>query len=339
MADYIDFVRISRDRRLDQLPVSNGIAELLKAIDRLALDMIAAGSPEAFVDDGQALVAEISIGTLAGAMRVHEATARRRLQAAAKTPYLEAHEVSGRPYMLCLNWREIPDREARGQAIPFSSNNGDHPLKGPADARGRTPLAKCEGSPARMQGVVSETARGSTPLSAETEGGSRYPSHFLSDCENQTNQLRALRDSDREHGGASTAEFCQGSQPRAGGFFEPALSDQLPWQRLEDEHLVTLEPSMLGVLYVEAIRSKRIRRDDHETRLRFLAVAFHCARHRKLDGMRAGTFAGRIRNGNLGRVMDQAWEWARREMDAGNHFGAGACLNSAVRMMIREDGR
>lgn len=317
MADTFDFVRASRDALLDALPLKPGLVDLLKAVDRIALRMIDQGDPDAYVDDGQELVAEIPLGTLAQAMRVHEATARRRLHAASETPYLSLHESNFRAHMLCLHWPAITARR---------------------------PLATCKGSHPELLGVASADARGSTSKTPRNQGGSRYPSHFLSDSESNISTFSELRVRASDTGAAvcegshAPSLLPPGSQPPAAGFFAPELSDQLPWQRLTDEHLQGLDPRMLAVLYVESVRSEHIA-DSYDGRKFFLAAAYHCAQHRGLAGSRARVLCGRVLKRNYRGLMDAAWDWSRQQMDAGRARGMAVYIQAAMDAYQRKGTR
>ena len=157
----------------------------------------------------------------------------------------------------------------------------------------------------------------------------QHPPQFPRDREHEIHNVReCFRDCD--HGGGAEHADCGGSQPsatsagadRAREYFDPELSDLLPWQRLEDGHLVTLEPVMLCVLFAEAV-SRGWLRDTHDCRRKFLAIAYHCARHRRIPaGERVKYFVGRMRNRNARGLMDLAWMWSGEQLDAGGRMSA-----------------
>lgn len=340
-SQQLDFARATRDAQISGLRVKPRVVLLLQAVDRLALDAIAAGG-DAFWDDGQVLAARLSIPSLSAATGKSSDTVRRAIGDAVETPYLDEEPETGRASVFWMHWPRIISDSQKVRGVSQTI---------------------CEGSQVKVRGVAEKSARGSTPKTPIKWHPSHHPSQFPLDHEEQIKLIPEIPVPDLEQGAESCGglhhaicdppQVCGaggGSQRGVEGhglrvkgqnvpwpltltpqpFFAPELSDLLPWQRLTDELLVTLEPTMLAVLYAEAVARDWIR-DTHDNRRRFLAIAFHCARHRRIEsGQRRMFFVGRIKKHNSKGLMDQAWQWAAEQLDAENARGLGRQLTAAV---------
>lgn len=135
-----DFARATRDAMISRLPVKDRVMKLLQAVDELAQAAIGAGHPDAFADDGQVLVARLSIPQLRNSAGCSEDTIRRAIADARVSPYLDVSDEPGMASIFCLRWPAITQA-----------------LQPPA-----APPATCEGSHQKLQGVAGQVAGGST---------------------------------------------------------------------------------------------------------------------------------------------------------------------------------
>lgn len=154
-----EFARASRDARIDALPVPDRVKLLFRAIDRIALMMIDVGSPAAFVDDGQVLVAEIPVPEIARLMNVAERTIRRAIGDARRTPHLDVDDSPGRLSVFCLRWQTIPQ------------------VSGVPPVRGDT-----------VSGVTPPGVRGDTPKNVEKPDPGHHPGHLSHETHEIENQ-------------------------------------------------------------------------------------------------------------------------------------------------------
>jgi hypothetical protein len=342
----IPFARASRDARIDGLPVSRRLRRLIRAVDVLAPMKISAGDPDAFYDDGQVLVARLSLGELARAIGCSDDTVSRAIDDARRVTdgCLDVTDGRGRSYVFWLHWLRIPPAaDCGGEAAGPPAIAGGH-------AVGQTRI--CGGPQIDLRGAADRFAGGRNskpPKNTANFDPPQHPPQFLRDSEKEINNLRASSGSG-SFSVSALSEVCGGPQPgellgAAGepddgspGFFSPALSDDRPWQRLDDSHLVTLDRTMLCVLYAEAVAQNWIR-DTHDTRKRFLALAYHCARTTRVEG-RARLFVGRFKRGNYQGLHDAAWQWANAELDAGRKpRGFGAAVNAAIEAKLESTSR